>query len=79
MKIVLINKFYFDKSDYAFIKQQIKEKKLKIKNLAKECGLKRRRLYDIFNGYCCCPEKVIKVLKDHEIVIPYCDFYVEEN
>lgn len=78
MKIIQILQYRFNKEDFGFIVGQIKAKKLKVKDIAKECGLSRAYFYDVLKGKCPCPERILNVLKDHKIVIPYCDFYYGE-
>lgn len=71
MRVVVVYKFYFKKSDYLFITKQLKSKRIKISDLCKELEITRQYFHDLFSGKRECPLKYINHLKRYEIVIPY--------
>ena len=50
MRTIVSKKQYLSRVDYKFIKQQMKEKKLKMKDFAHLTGLSRSALYDMLTG-----------------------------
>ena len=50
MKIFSITHIWFDEDDYKVIRKQLKEKKIKMKDLAQEVRVSRTHLYDMLVG-----------------------------
>lgn len=71
MRVVVVYKFYFKKSDYIFITKQLRSKKVKISALCKELKISRTTFHELFSGKRECPPKYIDYLKRYDIVIPY--------
>lgn len=76
MKIINTITYKFVKGDYSQIKPQLKAKKIKITEIAKEVGVSRQYVCDMFRGRQYLTKDVLDYLKEHDIVIPFSDTYI---
>ena len=76
MKITHTITFRFVRSDYSQIKPQLKAKKIKLTHIAKELGVSRQYVCDMFRGRQNMPRDVIAYLKAHDIIIPFSEEYI---
>jgi len=71
MKIIQMYRFRMDHTDYVNVKIQIKKYGIKMKNLAKQCGISRQGLYEMLKGHVDISENAVRVLRDNGILIPF--------
>ena len=70
MKIFSITHIWFDEDDYKVIRKQLKEKKIKMKDLAQEVRVSRTHLYDMLVGNKEANILLCHTLARHEILFP---------
>lgn len=71
MRQVITYTYYCTRNDYVFIKQQMKDKGTKIGNLAKDLGIKTKKLYEILTGRRKMTDKIYSyftVLHDYKFI-----------
>lgn len=71
MRQVITYTYYCTRNDYEFVKKQMKDKGTKIGNLAKDLGIKTKKLYEILTGRRKMTDKIYSyftVLHDYKFI-----------
>lgn len=62
-------KAFFEKGEYVMIKTQLKARKLKIKDVYNNLGIKKEHFYEIVNGQREVPQNLIEFLWQEEVLV----------
>lgn len=79
MKVINIVRYQMTKEDYAFIKPQLKAKKIRLRQLGEKVGLSKQYICEILNGKKYINYDLLKVLQDNGIIVPFSNYYQEEE
>ena len=71
MRVIIKRNYYISRADMKFIRQQLKEKGLKLKDIYTNLEISRSCLYDQLYGNCACSYDLLTWLQIHEIKLYY--------
>ena len=79
MEVIQTIKYKMTKEDYAFIKPQLRAKKLRLRMIGEKAGMNGHTIGEQLRGKDRLSFKVLEVLKENDIVIPLTSIKVVEE
>lgn len=79
MKLLITHELWFSKEDYVFIKNQLKEKHLKWKDVMRESSMSRQYIHMILNGQVKAPKELVSALLRLGIKLPFTELIYEKG
>ena len=79
MIVYQIIKYRMSKEDYAFIKPQLRERKLRLRMIGEKVGVSRQTIQEMLSGKSYISSAVLDVLKEYGIKFLFTGIKVEED